>query len=71
MKAYIWGAASVLVNIGEPAVEVLITSLNNPDSVVRLRASWALGRGFRDVRAVRPLISSLNDDDWAVRMRIM
>ena len=39
------GGLHQAVNIGEPAVEVLITSLNNPDSVVRLRASWALGCG--------------------------
>ncbi|HVP95394.1 MAG TPA: HEAT repeat domain-containing protein [Methanoregulaceae archaeon] len=63
-----WGAAFALVKIGEPTVESLIHALDDPDSIVRLRAAWALGI-IRDGRALRPLISALRDGDWSVRMR--
>jgi HEAT repeat protein len=39
-----WAAAALLVRSGEDAVEPLIAALDDRDSVVRLRAAWALGR---------------------------
>jgi HEAT repeat protein len=63
-----WAAASALARIGTPAVEPLIVALDDKDSVVRLRAAWALGR-IGDERAVRKLILTLRDGDWSVRMR--
>jgi nitrite reductase/ring-hydroxylating ferredoxin subunit len=63
-----WAAASALAQIGTPAVEPLIAALDDKDSVVRLRAAWALGR-IGDERAVKKLISTLRDGDWSVRMR--
>ncbi len=63
-----WAAASALAQIGAPAVEPLMAALDNKDSVVRLRAAWALGR-IGDERAVKKLILTLQDGDWSVRMR--
>jgi nitrite reductase/ring-hydroxylating ferredoxin subunit len=63
-----WAAASALARIGTPAVEPLIAALDDRDSVVRLRAAWALGR-IGDERAVKKLILTLRDGDWSVRMR--
>ncbi len=63
-----WAAAYALANIGIPAVESLTQALDNRDSVVRLRAAWALGR-IGDLRPVDNLIAALRDGDWAVRMR--
>ena len=53
---------------GTVAVEPLMAALDDKDSVVRLRAAWALGR-IGDDRAVKKLISTLHDGDWSVRMR--
>ncbi|MEN6610924.1 MAG: HEAT repeat domain-containing protein, partial [Methanoregulaceae archaeon] len=39
-----WAAACALAKIGPPAVGPLIQALDDKDSVVRLRAAWALGR---------------------------
>lgn len=63
-----WAAAYALVKVGAPAVGPLIRALDNKDSVVRLRAAWALGR-IKDPRAVDHLTATLHDGDWAVRMR--
>ncbi len=63
-----WAAASALARIGAAAVEPLIAALDDKDSVVRLRAAWALGR-IGDERAVGKLVSTLRDGDWSVRMR--
>jgi HEAT repeat protein len=63
-----WAAASALAQIGTAAVEPLVAALDDKDSVVRLRAAWALGR-IGDKRAAGKLISTLNDGDWSVRMR--
>src|SRR5674476_819357 len=50
-----WGAAFALARIGVPAVDLLIPALDDKDSVVRLRAAWALGQ-IGDQRAVDRLI---------------
>jgi len=63
-----WAAASALSRIGAPAVEPLMAALDDKDSVVRLRAAWALGR-IGDERAIQKLILTLQDGDWSVRMR--
>jgi len=63
-----WAAASALAQIGTAAVEPLIAALGDRDSVVRLRAAWALGR-IGDERAIGGLIHTLRDGDWSVRMR--
>ena len=63
-----WAAASTLATIGEPAVDPLIGALDDHDSVVRLRAAWALGR-IGDPRATEKLMKALRDGDWSVRMR--
>jgi nitrite reductase/ring-hydroxylating ferredoxin subunit len=62
-----WAAASALARIGTPAVEPLIVALDDKDSVVRLRAAWALGR-IGDGRAAGKLVRTLRDGDWSVRM---
>ena len=43
-KEFRWAAAAALARIGTPAVEPLMEALDDQDSVVRLRAAWALGR---------------------------
>jgi nitrite reductase/ring-hydroxylating ferredoxin subunit len=63
-----WGAACALSKIGTPSVEPLMKALTDSDSVVRLRAAWALGL-IGDRRATGRLIRALSDGDWAVRMR--
>ena len=63
-----WAAASALARIGTSAVDPLVTALDDKDSVVRLRAAWALGQ-IGDKRAVERLILTLRDGDWSVRMR--
>jgi len=63
-----WGAAFTLARIGIAAVDQVIPALDSKDSVVRLRAAWALGQ-IGDQRAVNPLIKTLRDGDWSVRMR--
>jgi len=63
-----WAAAASLATIGEPAVGQLLEALDDRDSVVRLRAAWALGR-IGDQRATEKLIRTLGDGDWSVRMR--
>jgi len=63
-----WAAAYSLAQIGAPAVDALTRALDHRDSVVRLRAAWALGR-IGDLRPVDKLIATLHDGDWAVRLR--
>jgi HEAT repeat protein len=63
-----WAASSALARTGIAAVEPLMAALDDKDSVVRLRAAWALGR-IGDERAVGKLIRTLRDGDWSVRMR--
>lgn len=59
-------AAAALVNIGEPAVEALITALGSPATQVRLYAAYTLGE-IRDRRAVSTLIEVLEDPYFAIR----
>ena len=59
-------AAKALVNIGAPAVEELCAVLENPHSIGRFYAAWALGE-IGDNRAVEPLLNSLHDE-W-IRVR--
>lgn len=53
-----WGAANALARIGTAAVDPLIAALDDKDSVVRLRAAWALGQ-IGDKRPVDKLILTL------------
>jgi HEAT repeat protein len=59
-------ASTALTEIGEPAVEPLITVLKDNDDNVRVLAIISLG-GIGDARAVEPLISTLKDDNKRVR----
>jgi HEAT repeat protein len=56
------------VEIGAPAVELLIGKLKDPKYQVRFGAIEALGQ-IGDPRAVPPLIDALGDPDWSVRKR--
>jgi HEAT repeat protein len=57
-----------LVKIGLPAVEPLISALQDSRSEVRQVAGAALGQ-LGDARAVGPLISILGHNDWLTRKR--
>ena len=59
-------AARALVKIGAPAVEPLITVLQDEEKYTRKRAAFTLGE-IGDTRAVEPLRESLKDDDRDVR----
>jgi HEAT repeat protein len=59
-------AASALVKIGKPAVEVLTQTMENKSFIVRLLTVKALSR-IKDERAVDCLIQSLSDEYWEVR----
>lgn len=61
-------AVYAVVRIGRPAVEHLMAALDDRDSVVRLRAAWALGR-IGDERGAGKLIKTFRDGDWPVRLR--
>jgi HEAT repeat protein len=64
-----WAAASALAGIGTIAVEPLMTTaMDHQDSVVRLRAAWALGQ-IGDECAIGTLIHRLLDGTGSVRMR--
>lgn len=52
-------AQEALVQIGEPAIDPLIASLQEPDEIKR-RAIRALGK-IGDVRAIEPLIAAFGD----------
>ncbi len=55
------------VDIGAPAVELLITDLNDSDGDVRQMAAQALGK-IGDARAVEALLVALNDSATDVRL---
>jgi HEAT repeat protein len=59
-------ALSVLLQIGEPAVEPLIQALKDSNSTIRGKAAYALGE-IRDARAAEPLVQALEDEDKKVR----
>lgn len=59
-------AARALVEIGAPAVELLLVALRNEDMGVRHRAAYALG-DIGDPRAVHPLTAALKDAYGDVR----
>ena len=63
-----WAAATRSLGSGHPRWIRLIAALDDKDSVVRLRAAWALGQ-IGDKRPVDKLILTLRDGDWSVRMR--
>ena len=60
------GAAIELIDIGEPAVDALLETLDNIDGQVRYLSAWVLGE-IGDTRAVEPLIEALHDSDPRVR----
>jgi HEAT repeats len=60
-------ALEKLIKIGEPAVEPLITALEDKDISVRVGAARALG-GIKYNRALEPLIVTLKDENASVRM---
>lgn len=55
-------ALTLLVRIGKPAVEPLISALRDMNSEVRKNAAEALGQ-MGDARAIEPLIKILRDDN--------
>ena len=59
-------ASESLEVIGEPAVEILINALDNPDKNIRRYSARVLGE-IGDERAIRPLIQNLRDDNKWVR----
>jgi len=61
-------AAEALARIGAPAVELLIETMKEKDSSVRVLAVMTLGR-LRDARALEPLIQALRDEDREVRLQ--
>ncbi|HVP93830.1 MAG TPA: HEAT repeat domain-containing protein [Methanoregulaceae archaeon] len=63
-----WKAAEALARIGEPAVDPLVSVLDNRNEDVRWKAAIALG-DIGDPRAVEPLIHLLGDVDPYVRGR--
>ncbi|MDO8873019.1 MAG: HEAT repeat domain-containing protein [Methanoregula sp.] len=63
-----WKAAEALSKIGNPAVELLIATLQYPDDDVRWKAAIALGE-IGNPDAIEPLIQLLSDDDRFVRSR--
>jgi len=63
------GASWALTEIGEPAVEPLISALEFKDFNVRQGAAKTLGR-IKDIRAVDPLIKALGDEVRFVRANV-
>jgi HEAT repeat protein/protein-S-isoprenylcysteine O-methyltransferase Ste14 len=59
-------AAGLLAEIGEPAIESLLSLLEDKDAVVRAYSAGALG-SMKSDRAVPPLIELLKDTDPYVR----
>ncbi len=59
-------AAGLLAEIGEPAVESLLSLLENKDAIVRAYSAGALG-SMKSDRVVPPLIALLKDTDPYVR----
>ena len=70
LKSETWGsrekAIETLVRIGKPAVEPLITALNDDVPAIRTGAAEVLGK-IKDSRATEPLIQALKDETWGVR----
>lgn len=60
-------ATEALVELGQPAVEKLLTALKDKDENVRKQAVIALGR-IKDPEAVGALIEKLQDKDWFIRL---
>ena len=60
-------AADALLEMGEPAIELLVKKLNVDESFVRYRAIQALRR-FQDANVIEPLIQALKDQDTDVRI---
>ena len=60
-------ATEALVELGQPAVEKLLTALKDKDENVRKQAVIALGR-IKDPEAVDALIERLQDKDWFIRL---
>jgi HEAT repeat protein len=60
-------AILALVELGEPAVPLLIAALRDKDEQVRKCAVLALGRIKHD-QAIAPLIEMLEDKDWFTRL---
>ena len=58
----VWIVCNALAKIGKPAVETLITALQDRDPVIRMIAAEALGK-IGDKRAVEPLINLLEDEE--------
>jgi len=57
---------TTLKQIGEPAVQPLISALKGDDADVRRYVAWTLGK-IRDPRYVEPLIAALTDKEVKVR----
>jgi len=55
-----------IVNIGRPAVKLLIFALGNKNANIRSRVAEVLGE-IRDPRATKPLIKAMKDKDRYVR----
>ncbi|HKW85756.1 MAG TPA: HEAT repeat domain-containing protein [Nitrospiraceae bacterium] len=60
-------ATEALAELGQPAVEKLVTALKDKDENVRKQAVIALGR-IKDLAAVDALIEMLKDKDWFIRL---
>ncbi len=60
-------AINALVELGQPAVERLVTALRDKDENVRKSAVLALGR-IKSGEAIDPLIEMLGDQDWFTRL---
>jgi len=63
-----WKAAEALSKIGNPAVPLLIATLQHPDDDVRWKAAIALGE-ISNPDAIGPLIALFSDEDRFVRSR--
>jgi len=60
-------AIMALVELGEPAIPLLVTALRDKDEQVRKSAVLALGR-IKNDQAIAPLIEMLEDADWFIRL---
>ncbi len=60
-------ATDALVELGQPAVEKLVTTLKDKDETARKQAVIALGR-IKDPLALDSLIEMLKDEDWFTRL---